>query len=174
MRRDEAGAATIEFCLLFPLVFSIFLMFVELSMVQFYRVALERGTETAARAVRLNTDNAPTPEQLKTVVCDAAFILSECLTYTRVGLERIDPATWVSTGGSSADADCYDQADPDSPPRNFDSGSSNDLVLMRTCKLFRPYFPTTLLGSRLAKHNNGFYAIVTTTVLVMEPTEEIS
>ena len=81
----------------------------------------------------------------------------------------IDPMTGISNSNFTRQADCVDRDDPAQPARGIATGDSNDLMLLRVCTLFDPWFPHMGLGKQIPHMNGGAYAHVSISAFVMEP-----
>ncbi len=165
-RRDEHASATIEFALFAPLMIALMLSSLELGMLLTRRVMLERGLDIAVRQVRIGAMTPVTHEALVEAVCDAAFMIPDCRNQLRLEMVLRNPRSWVGLNRAS---DCINREDPSQPPREFQPGMQNQLVVLRACSLFDPLFPTAGLGSQLQRVSGGAYAIVATTAYVVEP-----
>lgn len=172
-RRSEQGTVTVEFALILPIMFAIFLATFELGMLLTRQVMLDRGLDLAVRAVRLGAlDPAlyPTPEAmhdaLKRGICDGAAMIPDCENNIRLEMQTLNPRGMVNI---PAGADCIDRADPARPMRGFQPGVANQLVILRACTLYDPYMPTTGLGAALVDNQTGAFAMVSMSSFVIEP-----
>ena len=166
-RHEETASATIEFALLAPMMMVLFMSTIELGIFLTRQVMLERGIDIAVRQVRIGAMDPVTHEDLVDAVCDGAGIIPDCRNQLKLEMVRRDLRNWR---GFDQRADCIDRADDESqPPRNFEPGMQNELMVLRACSLFDPFFPTTGLGSQLPRQSGGAYAIVAMTAYVVEP-----
>ena len=94
-RRDEDGAATIEFVILFPAFIAILISSYESGLMMVRNVMLERGVDLAVREMRLGQPVPPTFDQLKNIICDNAVIVNDCFNKIQLELQPIDTATWA-------------------------------------------------------------------------------
>ncbi|QFT81854.1 TadE-like protein [Roseovarius sp. THAF27] len=163
---DEAGSATVEFVLVFPLYLSFMLMSIELGFVTMRHTLLERGLDMAVREVRLGTGTAPQHDDIKDLVCDNAFMVLNCKEKLRLEMR---PANIFALQTLDTTADCTDKAEPAKPVRTFTPGVANQLMLMRACYKYEPFFPKQFLGSALDKDASGEAKIVSMTAFVQEP-----
>ena len=105
------------------------------------------------------------------MICNAAAILPECMTNLRLELRPID----LRHSGANSDnsiprhASCTNLDEPFQPARNFESGVSNEMMIVRVCGKFIPMLPEFGLGYFLSRMDNGYYRLVSTTAFVMEP-----
>ncbi|MEL6169287.1 MAG: TadE/TadG family type IV pilus assembly protein [Pseudomonadota bacterium] len=181
--RDENGSSTVEFVILFPAFIGIFISSYESGLMMVRNVMLERSVDLAVRDLRLGIPNDPTLTEedryklFKENVCDNAMV-ADCMNIVQVQLQPVSTATWTPLVG---DANCVDEAslpDPDFNPyqaTGYTSGGNNELMLIRVCALFTPFFPGTTLGMQMPKYNpddasdDAKYALVVTSAFVNEP-----
>ena len=166
LRRDEGGNTTIEFVLLFPVLMLMFFNAFESGMLMVRHVMLERGVDVTVRAIRLGTSVEVDADDVKQMVCNGAGIIPDCLESVRVEMVQVHPTAWVDL---PREAECVDRNDPAKPLRNFTTGETNDLMVLRICALFDPMFPLAGLGFHVAKQDGYRYALVSTSAFVMEP-----
>jgi hypothetical protein len=164
--RAEDGSATIEFVIVFPAFFTFFLSTFELGMLETRHVMLDRGLDLAVRQIRLGQLEPVTHEGFKRAVCDGATVIPDCMNQLKLEMVPVDPRAWTSMETSS---DCVDRADASVAVRNFIPGVSNQLMLIRACALFDPFFPTTGLGASLPRSSGGAYGLISLASFVIEP-----
>lgn len=167
-RRNEDGSATVEFVILFPIFMAIFCAAFEVGLLMTRQVMLEHGIDKTVRAIRLGT-TSPGPvdvTDIKTMVCNGAAIIPDCMAQLKVEMQPLDPRALVNI---PTRADCVDRNDPAVPSRTFVSGTQNQLMILRICLLIDPLFPGTDFGFQLPEHSGGGTAIVAATAFVMEP-----
>jgi Flp pilus assembly protein TadG len=70
--RSQDGSSTIEFVIMFPVIFTFFLSTFELGMLETRHVMLDRGLDIAVRAIRLGQIEPVTHDAFKQAVCNAA------------------------------------------------------------------------------------------------------
>lgn len=172
--RDQRGSATVEFALLAPAFLFLFLSCFESGMLLVRQVMLDRALDLTVREVRLSLidikDHAEMHEALKARMCEMAMASGTCMTDLKLEMQPVDPRAWSMIG---AEADCVDRADDASlvpDPEKFRRGESNQLMVLRACELFDPFFPTVGLGAQVAGPA-GYYGLVSTTAYVIEPEE---
>lgn len=164
--RVDRGAATVEFALLFPAFMTIFLMSVELGVLLTRKVMLNRGVDISMRELRLGTLSPMTHEGLKKAICNNAAIIPDCLNAVLIELNPISTTTWA---GMTNAATCVDRTQTVQPVLQFQTGASNELMMVRVCAVFDPYFPTGALASSMQLDASNAYAMVTTSAYVNEP-----
>ena len=168
-RSEEEGNATIEFIMAVPLLLVLFCSAFETGMLMVRQLMLERGLEMTVRAVRLQTAAKYDVDQLRKMVCDGAAVVPDCLQNVRIEMRRIDPN--VGWGGQRPpnNADCRDRNDPASPPEDFANGGEHELMMLRVCALYDPFFPAIGIGKKLDYARDDKYALVSINAFVMEP-----
>jgi Flp pilus assembly protein TadG len=164
--RCEEGSATIEFVIVFPAFFTFFLSTFELGMLETRHVMMDRGLDLAVRQIRLGMLEPVTHDGFKQAVCDAAKIIPDCMNQIKLEMRTVDPRAWVTIPPA---ADCVDRNDTSIAAREFTPGVSNQLMLIRACALFDPYFPTTGLGASLPRMSGGAYGLISSSSFVIEP-----
>lgn len=165
-RGEEAGNTTIEFVILFPMFMLLFLSAIESGVYMTRYVILERGLDETVRAIRLGTSLKVAADDVKEMICSSSVFIPDCENVVKVEMIRVD---LDSPTPLDEEADCVDRNDPAAPARNFSTGESNDLMMLRVCVLFDPMFPTTGLGFQLPKQDGDSYALVAISGFVMEP-----
>ena len=164
--RTEDGSATIEFVIIFPVFFTFFLSTFELGMLETRHVMMDRGLDLAVRQIRLGILEPVTHEGFKQAVCDGATIIPDCMNQLKLEMVPVDPRAWAAMATAR---DCVDRGDPGVAVRNFVPGASNELMLIRACALFDPFFPTTGLGASLPRVSGGAYGLISVASFVIEP-----
>lgn len=165
VREDERGNSTIEFVILFPLIMLMFFNAFESGVMMIRYAMLERGVDMAVRSIRLGTSIQVEEDDVRQMVCSGAGLIPDCMSAVKVEMIRIDPRNYARP---NVDADCVNRNDPAVPLRNFATGGTNDLMVLRICALFDPMFPLAGLGFQM-QTDGGEYALVSTHMFVMEP-----
>lgn len=179
-RSEDGGTSTIEFVILFPAFIAIFLGSFESGLMMVRNVMLERSVDLAVRTLRLGTPVPPSYDALKQTICDNALIFPDCMNLVQLQLEPVDMTTWdVPTNAIN----CIDEATHNNPVNPIDpvddttyiGGGNNELMIVRVCALFSPFFPGTTLGMQMPKFDtnnpddDAKYALVVTSAFVNEP-----
>ncbi|TYB87664.1 pilus assembly protein [Oceaniovalibus sp. ACAM 378] len=164
--REQDGGPTVEFVILVVPVLLLLMTGAEAGLLNMRNVMLERGTDIAMRAVRLNPTTPPTHDQVKQLICDQAMLLPDCMNSLMVEMRSVPKTNWATI---AADADCTDRSEGIKPVTRFMPGRSSELMLVRACIKARPIFPTTGLGLMMRKDAAGDYAAVATAAFVNEP-----
>ncbi len=169
-REDEDGNATIEFVIFMPLFMFLFIVMFEAGYFMVRGIMLERGVDIAVREVRLSNGAVPDYPTLKKTICDEALILPNCERNVQIQMEQV-PIAPGGVANFKAPANCVDVTSTDDPASstNFDTGSQNQLMIVRVCALMQPLFPTSGIGAGMGVDSEGNYAIVRTAAFVTEP-----
>ena len=166
-RKQEEGQVAIEFVLGVPLIFTLFMTSVEMSVYAMRQNFLDRGLDLAVRDIRLDTGGGMTHDQIKERICEYSGFLPDCETYLQLEMNPVNPNSFTGFAGS---ADCVDRSLPVAPSVNFVHGVSHDMMIMRACYTFDPVFPTTGMGRSFTKDSEGRVRMVSLSAFVQEPT----
>jgi len=165
LRRDD-GSSTIEFVIFFPMIVTIFLISFESGMIMTRGVVLDRAVDISMRELRLGTLDPMTHDSLKTEICSNASIIPDCYSSLLIELRPISTETWTPLEGA---ATCVDRSEEIQPVLEFTPGGKNEMMLVRVCAVFDPFFPTSGLAAQISLDNTGAYALVATSAYVNEP-----
>ncbi len=165
-RNEDGSAMMMEFVIFVPLLFSFFLMSVELGIYSIRNMFLDRGLDMTVRYIRLHTGEEMTHQMIKDMICDSSGILPDCDTTLRLEMEPLDPRNFQAF---DAEPDCVDTSQDPNPIRGFHPGASQQLMMLRACVKFKPVFPTTGLGYALAKDGSGKVTMLSLSSFVQEP-----
>lgn len=165
-RKDEDGNSTIEFVIMFPLFIFLLLAGIEMGIIAVRQTTLERAVDLTVRDIRLGTGTAPQHDQIKDMICDRSVMVPDCHNTLKLEMIRVDLRNWT---GLPATPDCVDMAQPVAPVRSFENGMDNELMILRACARFKPYYPLSGIGRELEKDNAGYAAVTVTTAFVQEP-----
>lgn len=171
-RKNEDGGPTVEFVLMFMPLIVITMTGMELGLLMTRHVMMERGLTMAVRQVRLNTGDPVTETQLKTMICNGAGLIPDCMNNLRVEMRPISMSVQGTNGSNEIPrvASCTDISNPFEPARNFTNGAANDVMIVRACGLFKPMlWPGMGVGYQLNQGDQGVYRLVSSTAFVMEP-----
>ncbi|ROU03353.1 TadE/TadG family type IV pilus assembly protein [Histidinibacterium lentulum] len=166
LRRSERGSATVEFVILFPLFFTLLLSSVESGVVMVRQMMLERGLDISVRAVRLGTSHQVSDEELREMICRVTGVIPNCMSELKVEMIILNP--WAFNQ-PDPNADCVNRSEEVQVNRNFQNGASHQVMMLRACALFDTMLPNIGLGKRLSDDGEKPYALVSTSIFVMEP-----
>jgi len=166
-RTQEDGGSSAEFVVLFPLFMLVLSMAIEAGIYMARYVMLDRGVDIAVRELRLGTEDPPTFDEFKTLVCDNVLLIPNCKNLVQIELTRVATTDFAGLAGPARCRDVGSKIDP-FDMTEYSVGTNNELMMVRVCGLYRPMLPTTYLGLGLQKVGER-YAIVITTAFVNEP-----
>lgn len=166
LRRAEDGSGTVEFALILPFVFGLFLSCFELGMLLTRQMMLDHGLDVAVREVRLGTFTGDVHGQIKDAVCDRALLIPDCRERLTLAMTVVNPRAW---NGAEPPVRCRDVDEDALPANEFRTGAPNELVILRACAVFRPFMPFNGLGFDLVDGTNGTYALVAESAYAVEP-----
>ena len=165
--RAEDGTGTLEFVIVFPVIFSLFLMSLEISILTLRQVMLERAVELAVRDVRIGKIPDPSHAQLIEAICDRASAMPKCR--QDLQLEMIIEDVYAWGGGVNGPVRCIDRAEDVQPLVQFVNGGNNNLMILQACMLFDPMFSSIGVGAVIPKVSGNAYGLIAKSAFVMEP-----
>lgn len=192
-RCGEDGSSTVEFVLLFPPLFLIFLSGFDAGMMMMRNAMLERGVDLAVRELRLGDPSPPTYDEFKNLVCantlgflgrsvppaDEPDAVPPCQRDLQLELVRVDPE---GTGPIAGEVRCIDKEEEIDPADLSafygDTGGNNEWMLVRACVNVNPSFDFVIqgaehefksLGAILNSDGANGYFLVATSAYVNEP-----
>lgn len=164
--REEGGNATVEFAILVPLVFAIFVATLEGGLMMSRWAGIDRAADMVIRNLRLGQYQNPTAELLRREICDEVFLVENCFQNTAVDIREINRANFLMP---DEDEPCVTRdQEIIQPVTEVTPGQQNDLMLIRVCVTVDALFPT----SRFAMDDldaHGGYALSVSSVYVNEP-----
>lgn len=165
--RAEGGAVTADFVFAFPPIVLMLLASIEAGMVMTRAVMLERAVDMSVRDLRLGLVANPTHDRIKADICARMrLMLSNCNSVLLLELRPVSTATWnVFTNAPT----CVDRTATVQPLTTFVPGESNEMMLVRACIIFDPYFPTTAFAAGMNLDASGGYQLVAMSAFVNEP-----
>ncbi len=164
-RRDDDGAATIEFVVLFPLLIALLLSVFEAGWLMTRAMMLERGLDIASRDVRLGSASALTHNGLKATVCARSRILRNC---ERDLILEVVPMN-LAAAYPQNQPNCQDRTGVIEPTITFTPGGRDVIMFVRACMIVDPIFPGIGLGLQLPKDSSGGFQMVSYTAFMNEP-----
>lgn len=164
-RRDEEGVVAFDFVIVLPLYLAFFLASFETGMLMTRQVLLDRGVDQVVRLIRINTLNPPSYSQLRTVVCANAPLIPDCENALKIEMWMQDPR---GTMQFRPVPDCVDREEEVQPASIYQLGAQNQIMFVRACVKYEPFFPTAALGGAI-RDKHGEYALVATNIYVTEP-----
>lgn len=164
-RRDTAGTVKVEFVIVVPLFLSFLMFSIELGFITLRSTLLSRGLDMTVREIRLTTGVDWKHDDIKKMVCANAGLLRECDSMLRLEMRRKSIRDYTSLG---EDVDCTDRAEETNPVM-FQSGDENELMLLRACYKFDPFWNNAFMGEQLVLDSSGDASIIAMTAFVQEP-----
>lgn len=166
-RNQEDGSIfLIEFVILMPLIFGIFIMSWDMSLYSLRQVHLDRGLDQAVRYIRLNTREQITHDQIKTMICEGAGHVGDCSETLRLEMVKVNPRAFSPM---SPEIDCIDKSLEVSQERGFTLGKQHDLMILRACLKFDPMIAATGFGFNFTRDGEGQAAMYAISAFVQEP-----
>jgi len=162
----ENGNATIEFVILFPALMTLFLMVVETGVLLTRGVMLDRAVDISMRELRLGTLTPMTHAGLKTSICANSVIIPDCENVVLIELRPVSTATWATLTGPTT---CVDRSAVVQPVLDFIQGVQNEMMVVKVCAVFDPFFPSGQLAAQIKMDNDDGYALVAMSAYVNEP-----
>jgi Flp pilus assembly pilin Flp len=168
--RDEEGAATVEFCLIFPIFIILFISSIEASIFMMRQVMLERSVEVATRPIRLDGSIPRSWTQVRNDICEqVTMLMPDCGEALIVEMISIDLETYDLPDTSQP---CINR-EQSTRPADADirsEGGADALILLRACYAARPLMPLIGMGAALVADRDGeSIRMVTATAFRTEP-----
>ncbi len=168
--RREDGTASIEFVILFPMFVVILISAVEVGVLLTRQVMLERAVDLAVRDLRLGRaapEGEPiTRDRIRDIVCENGPMVGNCRDNILIELQPINPGVLAGLAGPVA---CVERGEAVQPATAMNAGEQNELMLLRSCALVDPLFPTAGLALNLPRDSTGARALVAQSIFVNEP-----
>lgn len=170
LSKDESGNATIEFVLMFPLVFAMFLASFESGYMVLRAAMLERSLDMTVRDLRLGNIKNPTVEFLQQRLCSRTDMFPDCERSLTIELTRVNSSF---TNLPAINAVCQRRSveiQAGIQSNTVNTGQENELMVVRACLVVDALFPTAFMGVNLAFADaNGTYGLLATSAFVNEP-----
>lgn len=172
--RDQRGAATVEFVIIFPVLLMIFIAMFESGWLMTKYMMLDRGVSMAVREIRLGLMANPDADKLRTSICDFAAIITDCEQTLLLELRTLDDPG-LDAAFPHSQPICTDTVDPSlSPTDQFSAGGAQSIMIVRACVLIQPVVPGLVngfsLGWWLPKDASGrFHQMVSFGAFMNEP-----
>lgn len=163
--RDCRGASIIEFAIVAPALFALFIAILECSLLFFAQEALETTAEKAARLIFTGqVQNAGTSQAaFKTQVCNTLPPFMTC-NYLMIDVQSVSSFANASTTRPTI---TYDSHGNMTSTFSYDAGTSGSIVIVRAMY----YWPVISgpLGFSISKDASGRHLLVATEVSKTEP-----
>lgn len=163
--KDQRGAATMEFIVVFPLIMWFVATIFETGFIATRMVMLEHGLDMAAREIRLGSARVRTHDGLKYAICENAGILVNCDRDLVLEVVEMD----LNSTYPQNQANCIDRTGQIQPTINFTPGGRSRIMFVRACMVIDPLFPSHGITLGLNRDQSGGLQIVAYTAFMNEP-----
>jgi hypothetical protein len=181
-RRDENGAVTVEFVILFPFYIFLFCSAFEVGMYLLRQILLDRGLDETVRSLRLGVYPAawstpPTRDNVKSTVCLNTPVIADCSNQLNLELIDVDDF-WANRDAEFDDAnsqiECKDRgAVSFTPVSSWDAGSRNHVIVIRACWFYKPFFNSFTIAQlaplKALQDSKGGVPVFATSAFAVEP-----
>mgnify|MGYP000261047687 CR=1 FL=1 len=154
--RDQSGTAAVNFVLMFPVVFGVFMLTMDSGFATIRASLLDRALDVTARSIRNGTIASPTLASIRTDLCSQLTSFPDCATTLKVQIVAVSRSTFALPGVTS----CADLGAAIVPVRAFVAGQQNGIAVLRACLQTTSLTPVALLPGR-----PGSYGIHAETVI---------
>lgn len=164
--REDGSVTMIEFVFMIPLVFTAFLMSMEMGIYSIRQTFLDRGLDITVRHIRLSTGADLKHDDLKDMICEQSIFLPQCKEALKLEMKPLDPRNFAAFDEA---ADCVDLSEDIEPEDGLNLGKDHELMVLRACYTFEPVFASTGLGKRMDKDGAGRVRMLSYAAFVQEP-----
>ncbi|OYU20166.1 MAG: pilus assembly protein TadE [Rhodobacteraceae bacterium PARR1] len=168
--KDEAGTASVEFVIMFPLIFAMFFASFESGYMVLRSAMLERSLDLTVRDLRLGNLKKPTVEYLQQRLCSRTDMFEDCERSLTIELTRVNTSF---NNLPTVDAVCQRRSpeiQAGIQSNTVNTGQENELMVVRACLVVDALFPSAFMGVNTAMADaNGTYALLATSAFVNEP-----
>lgn len=168
-RRDEDGAASVEFVIIAPMYFALMLSTFEAGWLMTKSMMLERGLDMTMRDLRLGVYPNPTHAQMKTIICNNAAILKNCEASMLLELKPVNSAADAQTSRVCVDRQPTGDVVPTVTFNTTRGDREVETMYVRACVIVDPMIPGMGLALHLPKDAMGGMAMVSYGAFVNEP-----
>ncbi|MEO1651507.1 MAG: TadE family protein, partial [Pseudomonadota bacterium] len=123
-RRDD-GTATLEFCIVFPIIMILFIAVFETAMILIRQVMLERSLDNTVRLLWLTNNPAVTVDDIRTNICDNTLVLNDCENVLVVDLRVVDQVNYTLPDEGTL---CVDRDGVVNPANEFSSARGDAAI----------------------------------------------
>lgn len=168
--RGEEATATLEFCIVFPIVIILFIAVFETAMILIRQVMLERALDNSVRLLRTTANDQVTVSDIRTHICSNTVVMPNCQDVLVVDLREIVPPNYVLPGENSL---CVGADGQVNPANEFaaarGNSEQNEFMLIRVCAEVARMLPFSGFGLNLTRDNNDNVHMTSASVFVNEP-----
>lgn len=172
LRNDDHGGATVEFVIVFPAFIMIFIMAFEAAMLLARQVMLDRAIDLVVRDIRLGTGVSITESAIRFRICSNTVVLPHCDATLSVEMTEVSSANYTLP---RFDQPCVDARNVAGggvvvrPLTWFEQTTPNMMIVLRTCYVVEPFFPTSQFGLALTRDSDGLLYMTSATAFSSEP-----
>lgn len=162
--RRQDGATAVEFAIIAPVFFALIFSMVETGWIMTKASMLDHAVGKSARLIY--TGQAPDQGTLEQLICDEAYVFSNCRENIVVELVTVDDFTSIpDTAATCTDASTATIA----PVTTYTSGAGGEIVFMRVCITTDVMVPGLGLGMQMAQTDSGRFQMVSSMAFMNEP-----
>lgn len=166
--KDETATATLELVIVFPLLMIVFIAAFETALILTRQVMLERTLDMSVRVLRLAQGVITDADTVRDTMCTNTNMLPNCDTLLTIDLQLIDRDVYEMPSNNQV---CAGRGENIiiAPDNEFQVGSDNDFLLIRTCLIVDRILPFSGFGLNLTRDDSGGMHMMASTVFVNEP-----
>lgn len=140
--RDESAIAAYEFALIFPVIFTFFLLAFELCFMMVRVAIFERSLDQMVRDLRLGFIRNPDVEFLTQRFCSRSTLFPDCMASLVLELTQVDQTTFAMP---DTDLACVrrspEEIEAGQAGQTFNTGEENDMMVIRACMVIDTVTP---------------------------------
>ncbi|MEM9318970.1 MAG: TadE/TadG family type IV pilus assembly protein [Pseudomonadota bacterium] len=168
--RSDRATATLEFCIVFPIIMILFIAVFETALILIRQVMLERSLDNTVRLLRLTDNENIAVSDIRTYICGNTIVLPNCEDVLVIDLREIDQSNYALPGDDTL---CVDRDGTINPANEFDTrraaAGEDELMLIRVCAEVARILPFSGFGLNLTRDNNDNVHMTSASVFVNEP-----
>lgn len=166
--KREDGSVTVEFVVLFPLVFATLLTGVDLTIQMTRQLFLDRALDLAVRDVRLGRVPAGGFEGFRNLICFHSALNPSCESTLTIEMRPMTAAGFATLDPRAL---CVNREEELRPVLDFNPGSGGqELMLIRVCAVNNPFITTNAWVFGSPRGPNDDFMSASIAVIVNEPT----
>lgn len=165
LRREETGAAAVEFSIVGLFVISLLFSMIEMGILMVRVSTFESAVARSANTIY--TGQATTADEIETLICDRVSMVRDCK--DNITVELVPISDWASR--PNTDVQCRDAANDDqiAPVVTYQTSQGSQINYMRVCITTDVATPGLGFGLSLPKNDTGRFELVAATVFMNEP-----
>ncbi|MGB3556416.1 MAG: TadE/TadG family type IV pilus assembly protein [Jannaschia sp.] len=168
----EDGSSTLEFVIVVPVIMLFLANSVESGVILTRKALLERGLDMAVRDLRINTESPPSFAEFRDDICARTPSIPNCSVSLQV---QLTPLKGDSLNDMLTTINCINSSSVEPDPAElkkgttYQTGVSNEIMLVRACATYKPMFPKFGIGAALPDDESGHYRVAALSAFVQEP-----